>query len=81
MAGLEPVGRRFEPCISDHHCGYSSVVELFVANEVVVSSNLIARSIYALVVQLAEAPVLETGCCKFESYRGHHFKDPSSILA
>lgn len=29
------------------------------------------RTIYALVVQLVEALVLETRCCKFESYQAH----------
>jgi hypothetical protein len=48
------------------------VVELLLAKQTVVGSIPILRSINALVVQLAEAPVLETGCCKFESYRGHH---------
>ena len=48
------------------------MAELLLAKQTVVGSIPILRSINALVVQLAEAPVLETGCCKFESYRGHH---------
>ena len=43
---LQAIGHRFDPGnLHQTKCGRSSVVEPFVANETVVSSNLIARSI------------------------------------
>lgn len=69
IAGLSPVQCEFESH-GAHLAAYPKWKRTAFQKRIVVGSSPTAAT-YALVGQLEESPVLETGCSEFESQQGH----------